>query len=137
MIETAPDLESRVEQSLLRVFRDAFPRVQVQSYSDPAESSGPGIGIKVETGAENPQGTNIFDVTIEIESRNLDSEQRQLLVQMIGNSKRAQETLTINSSRKFIFPQGQPIEITGAPRTVENETERIVTYEISASIQPI
>lgn len=137
MIETAPDLESRVETSLLRVFREAFPSLQVQSFSDPAEATGPGIGIKVETGAENPQGTNIFDVTVEVEARNLDSAQRQLLTEMIGSSKSAQQTFQLYSSRSYIFPQGQPVEMNGAPRTVENQTERIVTYELSASIQPI
>lgn len=137
MIETAPDLETRVEHSLLRVFREAFPTLQVQSYSDAAEASGPGIGIKVESGAENPQGTNIFDVSIEIEARNLAADQRQLMAEMIGNSKTALETLRLYANSKFIFPKGQPVEMMGSPRTVENQTERIVTYELSASIQPI
>ena len=137
MTEIAPDLESRVENALIRVFREAFPSLQVQSFSDPAESAGSGIGIKAEAGAENPQGTNIFDVTVEIEARNLDPQQRQLLAEMIGSSRAAQQTFNLYSSKSFIFPQGQPVEINGAPRTVENQNERIVTYEILTSIQPI
>ena len=137
MIEASPDLESRVERSLLNVLKDAFPGVGVFSFSSPGERSGKCIGVRVESGSENPIGTNIFDVSIEVESQNLSDVERKLLGDMLGNSYSAKETITNNGLGQFSMPSGQPVEMIGAPRTVEGEHDRIVTYSLAASIQPI
>lgn len=137
MTGTIPDLEDRVEKSLLRVFRDAFVGVPVFSYTEPGAREGTCIGIKAESGAENPIGTNLFDVSIEIEARNLKSHQRQLLADMIGNAHNAKETLAIHAGSQFAMPRGQAVEMIGAPRTTEDQDERILTYSLLASIQPL
>lgn len=137
MIETTPDLAERVEDSIARVFRDAFLKVTIGTSSKPADESGPSIGIKAETGAEDPIGTNIFPVSIDIQARNLDSQQRELMRQMIGNADSAKETLSAYSAKAFTMTRGQTVEMIGAPRTVENENDRITTYSLVATIQPI
>jgi hypothetical protein len=137
MIETAPDLDCRVEDSLARVFRDAFPKVTIGTSSNPVERSGASIGIKAESGAEDPIGTNLFQVAIDIETRNLNVGQLQLMREMVGNSHVARETISAYSARAFCMPRGQAVEMTGAPRTVENENDRIITFSLSATIQPI
>ena len=137
MTETLPELETRVEDALLRVFRDAFPGVAVHSFSDPGERQGKSLGVKVENGGEDPIGTNLFSVTAEIESRNLDERERSLLFDMLGNSYNAKETFLEHSGKLFAMPAGQPVELTGQPRTVENENDRIVTFQLSATIQPL
>jgi hypothetical protein len=35
------------------------------------------------------------------------------------------------------MPRGQAVEMIGAARSVENENDRIVTYSLVATIQPI
>lgn len=137
MTDTAPELETRVEDALLRVFRDAFPGVAVHSYSDPGEREGKSLGIKIENGGEEPIGTNLFSVTAEIESRNFDAEERALLFDMLGNAYNAKETFLEYSAKLFSLPSGQPVELVGQLRTVENEKDRIVTYQINATIQPL
>ena len=137
MTDTKPDLSSRVEDALLSVFREAFDKVPVFSNTSPGERSGTCIGIKVEEGAEEPIGTNMFDVSIEVEARNFSTDQAQLLADLIGNSHSAKETLSLYSSRHFVMPRGQAVEMLGAPRTVEDQGERIITYSLSASIQPL
>jgi len=137
MIDTIPDMETRVEESLERVFRVAFPGVTIQTASNPGERSGTCIGIKAESGAEDPIGTNMFPVAIEIEARNLSPAQSMLLREMIGNSRDAKETLSAYSSKQFAMPRGQAVEMIGAPRSVEDASDRIVTYNLTATIQPI
>jgi hypothetical protein len=137
MIDTLPDMETRVEESLERVFRDAFPGVTIQSASNPGERVGTCIGIKAESGAEDPIGTNMFPISIEIEARNLSPAQLTLLREMIGNSRDAKETLSAYSSKQFAMPRGQAVEMIGAPRSVEDASDRIVTYNLTATIQPI
>lgn len=138
MIDTKPDLSTRIEDALKSVFREAFAKdVSIFSNTDPGERSGSCIGIKTEEGAEEPIGTNMFDVSIEVEARNLDSAQTQLLSELIGTSSASKQTLQIYSSGHFAMPQGQAVEMLGAPRTVEDQGERITTYSLSASIQPL
>lgn len=137
MTEAKPELETRVEDALLRVFRDAFPGVAVHSYSDPGNREGKSLGIKVENGGEDPIGTNLFSVTAEIESRNFEPDERALLFDMLGNAYNAKETFLEYSGKLFSMPAGQPVELTGQPRTVEGETDRIVTYQLTAHIQPL
>jgi hypothetical protein len=137
MTETKPDLSNRVEASLLRVFREAFDGLPVFSFSDPGEQSGACIGIKTELGAEEPIGTNIFNVAIEVEARNLEPEQLQLLTDLIGNAHAGRDTIALYGAKQFVMPKGQPVEMAGAPRSVEDENERIITYSLTASIQPI
>jgi hypothetical protein len=137
MIDTLPDLAERVEDSIARVFRDAFPGVTLGTSSKPAEESGASIGIKAESGAEEPIGTNIFPVAIEIQTRNIDAQQRELMRQMIGNADSAKETLSAYSAKAFTMTRGQAVEMLGAPRTVEDANDRIVTYSLVATIQPI
>lgn len=136
MIEAIPDLESRVEQSLSRVFRDAFPSYTIGSYGAPVELGGKSIGIKAERGAEDPIGTNMFPVTITIESHNFDEGDLQLLHDMIGNASNARATVAEYAAKQFSMPQGQAVEVAGAPRTVEEANERIVTYNLNATLQP-
>jgi hypothetical protein len=137
MTETLPDLESRVEDTVIRVFRDAFPSLSVWGFTQPGEREKRSIGISVVLGAENPIGTKLYDVAIEIETRNLNSDERQLVMDMVGTAHAAKETLSIYSASSFAMPSGQPVEMIGAPRTVENEGDRIVTYSLAATIQPI
>lgn len=137
MTDTKPDLSSRVEGALLSVFREAFDKVPVFSNMNAGERAGTCLGIKVEEGAEEPIGTNMFDVSIEVEARNLSADQAQLLAELIGNSHAAKETLQLYSARHFAMPRGQAVEMLGAPRTVEDQGERITTYSLSASIQPL
>lgn len=137
MTDTKPDLSSRVEDALLSVFREAFDGIPVFSNTNAGKRSGTCIGIKAEEGAEEPIATNMFDVAIEVEARNLTADQAQLLAELIGNSHAAKETLQLYSARQFAMPRGQAVEMLGAPRTVEDQGERITTYSLSASIQPI
>ena len=137
MTSTAPDLETRVEQSLLRVFRDAFIDVDFASYAEPGERTGKCLGVKSESGAEDPIGTNMFPVSIEIEAVNFDEAERQLLHEMIGNAHNAKETISAYSAKQFAMPRGQAVEMLGAPRTVANQNERIITYNLIATIQPL
>lgn len=136
-IDTAPDLGTRVEESLMRVFRDAFPNVAIHSYSDPGERTSPSIGIKAEQGAEDPIGTNIFPVSIDIETVNLNAAQRQLMSEMIGNSISARATISEFASKQFSLPKGDAVEVLASPRTVEDENGRITTYSLLATLQPI
>jgi hypothetical protein len=137
MTETRPDLESRVEHSLTRVLKDAFPGVPVHSLSDPGERAEKCIGVKVELGSENPIGTSLFDVSIEVKAQNLDAQQGLILANMIGTAHAAKETLSTHSARQFAMPRGQAVEMIGAPRTAEDEKTRIITYSLSATIQPL
>lgn len=137
MIDTLPDIDARVEDSIERVFRDAFPDVLIFTSSKPGERSGECIGIKAESGAEDPIGTNMFPVSIEIEARNLSMQSRQLMREMIGNADSAKETISSYSAKAFTMPRGQAVEMLGAPRTVEDATNRIITYSLVATIQPI
>jgi len=137
MIDTTPDLAERVEDSIARVFRDAFPGVVIATSSKPEERVGTSIGIKAETGAEEPIGTNMFPISIDIETRNLDAPQRELMREMIGNADSAKQTVSAYSAKSFSMPRGQAVEMIGAPRTVENENDRIITYSLVATIQPI
>jgi len=132
-----PDLETRVESSLLRVLRDAFPGVPCHAHTQPGESGGKCIGLKVESGAENPIGTNLFDVSIEIEARNIDAMERQLIFELFGNAYNARATLEIDTAKMFVMPRGQAVEMIGAPRTVEGDGERILSISLVASLQPI
>jgi len=56
---------------------------------------------------------------------------------MIGTATEAKETLATYSGSAFAMPAGQAVEMIGGPRTVENEGDRIVTYSLVATIQPI
>ena len=137
MTETIPDIDARVEESIERVFRDAFPSVVIVTSSKPGTREGECIGIKAESGAEDPIGTNMFPVSVEIEARNLSMQSRQLMREMIGNADSAKETLSAYSAKAFTMPRGQAVEMLGAPRTVENADDRIVTYSLIATIQPL
>jgi hypothetical protein len=137
MIDTTPDLAERVEDSIARVFRDAFPGILIATSSKPVDRVGTSIGIKAESGAEEPIGTNMFPVAIDIETRNLETQHRELMREMIGNADAAQQTVSAYSAKSFTMPRGQAVEMIGAPRTVENENDRIVTYSLVATIQPI
>jgi hypothetical protein len=137
MTETAPDLQDRVEQSLIRVFSDAFPDVTIASWSNPAPEKGKSIGIKAQSEGEDPIGTNMFNTSIEIEARNLNYAERELMRQMVGNSRSAVLTLSEYNQGKFSMPRGQPIEVLQGNRAAENENDRITTYTLSALLQPI
>jgi hypothetical protein len=137
MTEAELDLSQRVEESLLGILRDAFPGVRCSSYSDDAERDFVSIGVRVDVGAENPIGTNMFDVSVEVEARNLDPRALQILADMLGNSRDAKETLEAKAGRLYTMPRGQAVEMIGAPRTVEEEDSKIVTYQLSATIQPL
>jgi hypothetical protein len=137
MIDTTPDLAERVEDSIARVFRDAFPGILIATSSKPVDRVGTSIGIKAESGAEEPIGTNMFPVAIDIETRNLETQHRELMREMIGNADAAKQTVSAYSAKSFTMPRGQAVEMIGAPRTVENENDRIVTYSLVATIQPI
>lgn len=126
MIDTTPDLAERVEDSIARVFRDAFPSVVIATSSKPEERVGKSIGIKAETGAEEPIGTNIFPIAIDIETRNLDTQQRELMREMIGNADAAKQTVSAYSAKSFTMPRGQAVEMIGAPRTVEKDRKSVV-----------
>ena len=127
----------RIEQSLERVLVDAFPGVPVHSFSDPGEREGRCIGIKAELGAENPIGTNLYDVAIDIESRGMTPGEIQLLTEMVGTASAAKETLSTHSAKQFVMPRGQAVEMIGSPRSVEDQGTRIVNFSLSATIQPI
>ena len=103
----------------------------------PGERTGKCIGIKTESGMEDPIGTNMFPINIEVEARNLDEGERHLMREMIGNSDSARETLSTYSAKQFSMPRGQSVEMIGSPRTVENQSDRIVTFNLIATIQPI
>lgn len=135
-MNTAPDLPTRVERSLLSIFTDAFPSVALGVSSQPVKRGERSIGIKADQQAENPQGTNLHDVEITIEGRNLEFEERELLRRMIGNSRCALATLTERATKQFQLPKGDPVEVSGPEQTVEDENERIVSYTLTASIQP-
>jgi len=137
MTDTATDLETRVEQSIAQVLRDAFPSIPVGSWSESTEQAAKCIGIKVESGPEEPIGTNIFTVGIDVEARNFNSAERKLLSEMLGNSSCARETVSAHGTGKFVMPRGQAVELTGKPRTAEDEKSKILTYNLVASIQPI
>jgi hypothetical protein len=137
MTDTLPDLESRIEDAIARVFRDAFPSLPVYCFTQPGEREKVCIGVSVALGAENPIGTKLYDVAIEVETRNLNNDERQLVMDMIGTATEAKETLATYSGSAFAMPAGQAVEMIGGPRTVENEGDRIVTYSLVATIQPI
>lgn len=135
-IETAPDLSARVERSIISVFKDAFPAVAIGSASDPAKRGESSIGVKADQQGENPQGTNIHDVEIGIEARNLDHPTRELLRQMVGTSRSAYNTITERGAKQFSLPAGDPVEVNGPIQSAEDQDERVITYTLTASIQP-
>lgn len=137
MTDTTPDLATRLDDALLSVFREAFEGVEVYSFTSPGERSHSCIGIKTEVGQENPIGTNLFDVSVDIQARNLSAGQVQLLADMVGNSWSARETIERYSAGQFVMPRGQAVEMVGATRTTEDQDERVVTHSLIASIQPI
>ena len=137
MIETIPDIGTRVEQSLTRIFKDAFPNIAIRSFSEPGERDEKSLGVRCDVGPEEPIGTNMFDTLVEIEARNFDEGDRQILHGMIGNTSSARETIEAYSAKQFAMPRGQAITMNGAPRTVEDQKERIVTYSLTATIQPL
>lgn len=136
MTETAPDLQDRVEHALIRVFKDAFPGVSIASWSEPQEQAGKTIGIKAESQGEEPIGTNMFNVSIDIQTRNLDFSERELMRQMVGNSRAAVATLSEYNKGQFSMPKGQPIDVLQAGRSAENENDRITNYQLQALLQP-
>ena len=136
MTSVTPDLETRVEEALSRTFTDAFPGVTVGSWSSPATGTNKAIGVKVESEGEDPIGTNIFTTGIEVECQNLDYQERELMRQLIGNSRSAKETLAEHKQGRFSMPKGQPVEVLQSGRTADNENDRIITYTLSASLQP-
>lgn len=136
MTETAPDLQDRVEHALIRVFTDAFPDASIGSWSQPQEHSGKTIGIKAESQGEDPIGTNMFNVSIDIQARNLEYHDRELMRQMVGNSRAAVATLSEYNKGQFSMPKGQPIDVLQSGRAAENENDRITTYQLQALLQP-
>lgn len=136
MIDTTPELETRVEQALKDVFKDAFPDVTLSSWSEPVERGQKSIGIKAESEGEDPIGTNIFTVNIEIEARNLEHHEREIMRQMLGNARNAKITLSEYSNKRYAMPKGQPVDVLQAGRSAENEKDRLINYTLSASIQP-
>lgn len=130
------ELESRVESALARVMRDAFPEVQVTSWSEPSNRESKHIGIKVESTGEEVPGTEIHLCDINIEATNLTGEERNLMRRMFANAHTAKETILLESKGAYVMPQGQPVEVMGAPRTAEDQNRRVITYELQASIQP-
>ena len=137
MISNAPELETRVESSLTQTLKDAFPGVTVGAWSEPKDRTGKSIGVKVDNGGEEPQGTNIFNVTINIEARNLENQERELMRRMIGSSSPAKDTITAHGLGKFVMPSGQPVEVAAIARTAEDENQRVMSYVLTTSIQPI
>ena len=137
MTNLTQDLDTRVELSLVRILSEAFPSYPVGSWSNSEEMEGSCIGVKAESGAEEPIGTNMFPVSIEIEARNLTEDDRQLLFEMVGNANSAKATVAEYSGGKFAMPQGQAVEMLGSPRTVENEKDHVISYSLSATVQPL
>jgi hypothetical protein len=130
------ELESRVESALARVMRDAFPEVQITSWSEPDNRESRHIGIKVESTGEEVPGTEIHLCDITIEAANLTGDERNLMRRMFANAHTAKETILLESKGAYVMPQGQPVEVMGAPRTAEDQNRRVITYELQASIQP-
>lgn len=137
MISDAPELETRVESCLTRTFKEAFPDAVIGSWSEPKERGRKSIGVKCDLIGEEPQGTNIFDASVSIEGRNLDHLDRDLMRRMLGSSAVAKDTITAYGAGKFRLPAGQPVAIESISRSAEDETERVITYSLSLSIQPI
>ena len=130
------DLESRVESSLSKVMRDAFPNVQVTSWSSPEQRQDKYIGIKVESGVEEIPETEIHQCEITIEASNLESQERELMRHMLGNAYTAKDTIMTEAKGQYRTVRGQPVEVMAAPRTAEEQKRRLITYQFSASLQP-
>lgn len=137
MISEAPELETRVELCLTRTLKDAFPKMVIGSWSEPKERGEKSIGVKVDLLGEEPQGTNIFNAAISIEGRNLDHLDRDLMRRMLGSSAVAKDTITEYGAGMFRLPSGQPVAIEAITRSAEDEADRVITYSLSLSIQPI
>lgn len=130
------ELETRVEAALSRVIKDAFPSVQITSWSEPDDREGKGIGIKVESTGEEVPGTEIHLCDISINAANLTGDERELMRRMFGNGITAKESLMQEAKGAYTTTQGQSVEVTGAPRTAEDQNRRVITYQLSASLQP-
>jgi hypothetical protein len=130
-------LEEAVALSLRRTFADAFPGVQVVSWDAPEERERTFISFRIDNGGENPIGTNIHDINIAIRSRNLDAQQREIFRGMLGSAHSARCTLEENNKGKFVMPRGQAVELVAIEHETENQTDRIISATLNASIQPI
>jgi hypothetical protein len=130
-------LEESVSLSLTRTLKDAFPKVQVVSWDAPEDREKSNISLRVDNNGENPIGTNIHDITIQIRATNLDARQREIFRAMLGTSYSARETVDENNKGKFAMPKGEAVELAGISHETENQTDRIMTVTLSASIQPL
>jgi hypothetical protein len=130
-------LEEAIALSLTRTLKDAFPGIQVVSWDSPEDREKSNIGLRIDNNGENPLGTNIHDVSIQIRATNLDARQREVFRAMLGNTRSARETVEENNKGKFSMPQGEAVELAGISHETENQTDRIMTVTLSASIQPL
>jgi hypothetical protein len=130
-------LEESIALAIRRTMQAAFPTLQVVSWDAPEDRQHQFISFRVDNDGENPIGTNIHDITISFRASNLDGHQRELFRSMVGTAHDAKETLQDNNNGKFSMPLGQPVELVGISHETENQTDRIITVTLSASVQPI
>lgn len=130
-------LEESISLSLTRTFKDAFPGVQVVSWDAPEDREKSNISLRADNDGEDPIGTNIHNVTIQIRATNLDARQREVFRSMLGTAHAARETVDENNNGKFAMPRGEAVELAGISHETENQTDRIMTVTLSASIQPL
>jgi hypothetical protein len=137
MSDETPDLETRMEQAVLEVLRDAFPAVdEIASWSDPRTDAGRYLSVRVETAGEEIPNTGIESLTVTITGKNLTEGERRMLKDLYGSAGAAREALLINAAGKFVLPAGEAVEVGPGTRVAEGNIDRLTSYNFTVSAQP-
>lgn len=137
MSDERPDLETRMEQAVLSVLRDAFPAVdEIVAWSAPRTDAGRYLSVRVETAGEELPNTGIESLSVTVTGKNLTEGERRMLKDLYGSAGAARDTLLINATGKFILPAGEAVQVGPGTRIAEGNVDRLTSYNFTVSAQP-
>lgn len=137
MSDERPDLETRIEQAITRVLRDAFPAVEsIVSWAQPGSDEGRYLSVRVESAGEEIPGSAIESLQVTVTGKNLNDGERQMLKTLYGTGPAARETLSIYASGKFVMPKGEAVTVDAGSRVAQANIDRLTIYNFTVSAQP-
>lgn len=130
-------LEEAAALALRNLMRDAFPGVQCVSWDSPEEREKVNIAIRIDSLGEQPIGSGMHDVSIAVRATNLDAREREVMRTMLGNSRESTDLIREAGRGLFSMPRGQAVDVAAISHETENQTDRIASYTLTATLQPI
>lgn len=130
-------LEEAAALALRNLMRDAFPGVQCVSWDAPEERERTHIAMRIDSLGEQPIGSGMHEVNIAVRAANLDSRHRELMRSMLGTAREATALIREAGKGMFTMPRGEAVDVAAISHETENQTDRIASYALNASIQPI